>query len=182
MPDILDQLLGNDTFPKLLVRNAGLHPDKVAMREKEFGIWQPFTWREYHDHVRDFSMGLVALGLMPGDTVAIIGENCPEWIVALWGALISGIVISFYFPRRRIWLRRVDQRVEVAMLADRYPDGRVVWSPLVAISLLVWFVLAMQCMSTLAIVRRETGGWKWPIAASRSCSAARNLPNQPKKS
>ena len=49
------------------------------------------------------------------------------------------------------------------MLADRYPDGRPVWTPLVAVSLLVWFVLAMQCMSTLAIVRRETGGWSWPI-------------------
>ncbi|MEO6437390.1 MAG: hypothetical protein ABIP55_16725, partial [Tepidisphaeraceae bacterium] len=39
-----------------------------------------------------------------------------------------------------------------------------VWTPVVAASLLVWFVLAMQCMSTLAIVKRETGGWKWPIA------------------
>lgn len=50
-----------------------------------------------------------------------------------------------------------------AMLADMYPGGKPVWTPLVAISLLVWFVLAMQCMSTLAIVRRETGGWKWPM-------------------
>jgi ferrous iron transport protein B len=50
-----------------------------------------------------------------------------------------------------------------AMRADRYADGRPVWTPLVAISLLVWFVLAMQCMSTMAIVRRETGGWRWPI-------------------
>lgn len=49
------------------------------------------------------------------------------------------------------------------MAADRYADGKPVWRPLVAISLLVWFVLAMQCMSTLAIVRRETGGWRWPI-------------------
>jgi ferrous iron transport protein B len=49
------------------------------------------------------------------------------------------------------------------MLADTYPDGRKVWTPLVAVSLLVWFVLAMQCMSTLAIVKRETGGWKWPL-------------------
>jgi ferrous iron transport protein B len=38
-----------------------------------------------------------------------------------------------------------------------------VWTPLVATSLLVWFVLAMQCMSTLAIVRRETGTWRWPL-------------------
>ena len=49
------------------------------------------------------------------------------------------------------------------MRADRYANGRPVWTPLVAISLLVWFVLAMQCMSTFAIVRRETGGWGWPI-------------------
>jgi ferrous iron transport protein B len=49
------------------------------------------------------------------------------------------------------------------MQTDRYPDGRKVWTPAVAASLLVWFVLAMQCMSTLAIVKRETGGWKWPI-------------------
>ena len=42
-------------------------------------------------------------------------------------------------------------------------NGQPVWTPLVAISLLVWFVLAMQCMSTVAIIRRETGGWSWPI-------------------
>lgn len=55
------------------------------------------------------------------------------------------------------------QPLEQAMLADKYADGKPVWTPLVAVSLLVWFVLAMQCMSTLAIVKRETGGWKWPI-------------------
>ena len=50
-----------------------------------------------------------------------------------------------------------------AMRADTYPDGRPVWTPLVAVSLLVWFVLAMQCMSTLAIVKRETASWRWPL-------------------
>ena len=50
-----------------------------------------------------------------------------------------------------------------AMQNDRYANGQPVWTPLVAVSLLAWFVLAMQCMSTIAIVRRETGGWKWPI-------------------
>ena len=54
-----------------------------------------------------------------------------------------------------------------AMRADRYSTGKhagqPVWTPLVAVSLLIWFVLAMQCMSTFAIVRRETGGWGWPI-------------------
>ncbi len=50
-----------------------------------------------------------------------------------------------------------------AMREDTYADGSHVWTPLVAISMLVWFVLAMQCLSTLAIVKRETGGWKWPL-------------------
>jgi ferrous iron transport protein B len=50
-----------------------------------------------------------------------------------------------------------------AMKTDVRPDGKPVWTPLVAVSLLVWFVLAMQCMSTVAIVRRETGGWRWPL-------------------
>ncbi len=49
------------------------------------------------------------------------------------------------------------------MMSDRWPDGRRVWTPLVAVSLLVYFVLAMQCISTLAVVKRETNSWKWPL-------------------
>ncbi len=50
-----------------------------------------------------------------------------------------------------------------ALKADRYPDGRLVYTPLVAMSLMVFFVFALQCVSTLAIARRETNTWKWPI-------------------
>ncbi len=49
------------------------------------------------------------------------------------------------------------------MHEDRWPDGRPVWTTLSAISILVYFVIAMQCLSTLAVVKRETGGWGWPI-------------------
>ena len=77
----------HDTFPKLLVRNAETFGDrKVAMREKEFGIWQEFSWKEYHDHVKYFSLGLVSLGLQAGDKVAIIGDNRPEWV---WGEVAA---------------------------------------------------------------------------------------------
>ena len=59
------------------------------------------------------------------------------------------------------------QDLSSAMRADHYTSGphagKPVWTPLVAVSLLVWFVLAMQCISTFAVVRRETGGWRWPI-------------------
>ncbi|HVF10064.1 MAG TPA: ferrous iron transport protein B [Abditibacteriaceae bacterium] len=53
--------------------------------------------------------------------------------------------------------------LQVAMQRDKWPDGRDVWTPLVAVSLLVYFVIAMQCISTLAIVKRETNSWRWPI-------------------
>ena len=45
----------------------------------------------------------------------------------------------------------------------RRPDGRPAWTPLVAVSMMVFFVLACQCMSTVAIVRRETNSWRWPL-------------------
>jgi ferrous iron transport protein B len=53
--------------------------------------------------------------------------------------------------------------VAEAMRLDTWPDGRPIFTPLVGISILVFFVLAMQCMSTLAVVYRETNGWKWPL-------------------
>ncbi|MGZ8460428.1 MAG: AMP-binding protein [Candidatus Deferrimicrobiaceae bacterium] len=86
-------LAQHDTFPKLLLRNAERLGDrKVAMREKEFGIWQEFTWKEYHDHVKYFSLGLISLGLSPGDKVAIIGDNRPEWVWAEVAAQAAGAI------------------------------------------------------------------------------------------
>ncbi len=71
-----------DTFPKLLARNAREFGGKTALREKQFGIWRSFSWQQYHARVRDFSLGLVSLGFEPGDKVAIIGGNRPEWVCA----------------------------------------------------------------------------------------------------
>ncbi len=57
----------------------------------------------------------------------------------------------------------VSKPLRQAMRDDKWPDGRPVWTTLTAVSILVYFVIAMQCVSTLAVVKRETGGWKWPI-------------------
>ncbi len=86
----LAALGADDTFPRLLVRNARARGERVALREKEFGIWQSFTWRAYHDRVRDFSLGLVALGVERGDKVAIIGDNRPEWVWSEIAAQAAG--------------------------------------------------------------------------------------------
>ena len=79
------------TMPGLLVRNARrFGGDKIALREKEYGIWQAVTWQEYYQHVRDLALGLIQLGLIKGDTVGIIGDNRPEWVYSELGAQAAG--------------------------------------------------------------------------------------------
>ena len=86
------------TLPKLLLLTA-LHygEGKVAMREKEFGIWRPITWRDYLAQVRLLALGFTALGLGRGDKVALIGHNRPEGLWAEMAALaIGGIAVWLY--------------------------------------------------------------------------------------
>ena len=70
-----------DTLPALLVHHAETRGNATAFREKEFGIWQATTWSRFHERVRDFSLGLEALGLERGDRVGILGDNRPEWVI-----------------------------------------------------------------------------------------------------
>jgi len=67
-----------DTFPKLLARNAKIRGDRPAMREKDFGIWQSWTWAEVQDEIRALACGLKSLGLNDGDKVVICGDNRPR--------------------------------------------------------------------------------------------------------
>lgn len=71
------------SLPGFLLKNAEKFGNRrVALREKEYGIWQPVTWDVYLEHVRHFSLGLLSLGLKPGDALGIIGSNRPEWVYA----------------------------------------------------------------------------------------------------
>ncbi len=80
-----------ETFPQFLLEKARLYGEKkTALREKEFGIWQSVSWAEYLEHVKFFAMGLVSMGFTPADTVAIIGDNRPEWIYAELAAQSAG--------------------------------------------------------------------------------------------
>jgi long-chain acyl-CoA synthetase len=75
-----------DTFPKLLAENARRVPNEVAMREKEFGIWNTFTWADYQRRVELIALGMAELGIGRGDVVALIGDNRPEWV---WGEVAA---------------------------------------------------------------------------------------------
>jgi long-chain acyl-CoA synthetase len=80
-----------DTLPKLLKKNAEKYGDrKIAMRVKDRGIWQRFTWKDYYEKVKYFSLGLVSLGMKRGDKVSILGENKPEIFWAELGVQAAG--------------------------------------------------------------------------------------------
>ncbi|MBZ0215278.1 MAG: AMP-binding protein [Fimbriimonadaceae bacterium] len=68
----------DDTFPKLLLRNARIYANRPAMREKDLGIWQTWTWSDVLDNIRAYAIGLKILGMKPGEKVAIIGDNRPR--------------------------------------------------------------------------------------------------------
>src|SRR4029078_12640998 len=78
------------TLPRYLVRNAQQYGNRPAIREKDRGIWQTFTWRQYHDHVRDIALGLAALGVPRGVKLAVIGDNRPRLYWAQIAAMCLG--------------------------------------------------------------------------------------------
>ncbi len=109
-----------DTLPKLLRRNYQKYGDKkVAMREKDFGIWQEYTWKDYYEKVKYFSLGLISLGLERGDKVSIIGENKPEWYwaelaVHAAGGAILGIFSDCIPSEVKYYVEHSDSKFVVA--------------------------------------------------------------------
>jgi len=79
-----------DTFPKLLLENARVRGNRPAIREKDLGIWQAWTWGQVADEVRSFACGLEAMGFQRGDRLAIIGDNRPQLYWAMVAAQAAG--------------------------------------------------------------------------------------------
>lgn len=80
-----------DTLPKLLREKAmRLGDSTMAMRVKDRGIWQPYTWKDYYEKVKDLCLGMVSLGLERDHKICILGENKPEWFWAELAAQAAG--------------------------------------------------------------------------------------------
>jgi long-chain acyl-CoA synthetase len=87
-----------DTIPHLFLGKVRRYGDRVALREKDFGVWQEISWNEYSRHVRHFCLGLMELGLSRGDHVSIFGENEPEWLYADLAVQSAGAVAVGVYP------------------------------------------------------------------------------------
>lgn len=90
------------TIPKVFVQAVQHYGAKVAMREKEYGIWRPLTWNEYLERVQAIALGLAEMGLERGDKVALIGDNRPEGLWAEMAALAAGGVAVWVYQEALI--------------------------------------------------------------------------------
>jgi long-chain acyl-CoA synthetase len=86
----------NETVPTRFLKAVEKWGDRVALRQKEFGLWHDITWNDYHERVKAVACALIAMGLESGQTAAIVGDNCPEWVytdlgIQCCGAAATGV-------------------------------------------------------------------------------------------
>ena len=95
--EISSTTTGTKTVASLARDWALTTPGKVAMREKDFGIWQEYNWAQTWDLIETAAHGLLATGLEAGDRVAIHSEDNPEWIILdLATVAVRGITVGLY--------------------------------------------------------------------------------------
>jgi long-chain acyl-CoA synthetase len=88
---------GADTLPKLFLENCNTYPSRVAMRRKDLGIWNRYTWDECYKAVKSFALGLSRLGFQKEDKLCIVGDNDPEWYWAQLAAqALGGAAVGLY--------------------------------------------------------------------------------------
>ena len=126
-----------DTFPKLLHSHVELRPEQVAIREKDLGIWQSWTWSEAASEIRALACGLASLGLKRGDKLAIIGDNRPRLYWAMTAAQALGAIpvplyqdavaeeMAYVFDNADVKIALAENQEQVDKLLEiheRYPD------------------------------------------------------------
>lgn len=89
--------LPEKTLPQMLREQARLQPDRIAIRQKDFGIWHPLTWSGYLRRATHVALGLASLGVQRGTHVGVISENRIEWVLAQMGTgLLGGVTVGVY--------------------------------------------------------------------------------------
>ncbi|MTE00709.1 AMP-binding protein [Paracoccus sp. YIM 132242] len=111
-----------DTILARLAQNAAEVPDQVAMRERDHGIWQEYTWADYLRAVVEFAAGLEARGVKPGDVVMVIGDNRPNLYFAMLGAACLRAIPSPAYadaPTEELAAQMEREDIRVAVAEDQ---------------------------------------------------------------
>ena len=118
-----EDLSGRDTFPKLLLHHAKVRGALPAMREKDLGIWQTWTWSELAAEVRKLACGLAAQGLARGDHIAIVGDNRPRLYAAMCAAQCLGAIpVPMYQDAAAAEMAFPIQNAEIAFALAEYQE------------------------------------------------------------
>ncbi|MCF8479950.1 MAG: AMP-binding protein [Rhodospirillum sp.] len=116
------------TAVQMLRERARRDPLGLALRQKDFGIWHPITWAEYHDRARAFALGLLEIGLSEGGHLGILSENRVEWVLAQFGAgMAGGVAIGVYptSPASEVAYVLGHADVEVVVCEDQEQTDKV---------------------------------------------------------
>ena len=133
-----------DTTPRVFQQTVARHQERVAIRQKTLGLWQDISWRSYFQRVQHIGTALIAMGLQPGECVGIIGDNCPEWVLAdmavqCAGGVSVGIYATNAWPQVEfvtnhaeaayLFVENEEQLDKWLMFRDRAPSLRkvIVW-------------------------------------------------------
>ncbi len=106
MPALNDQAFLLDSFDdeslptlvRLLRTNAQEAPGAIALKQKDRGIWQPVTWRQYEEACFELAAGLMHMGYRRGDHIAILSENRREWLYSQLGINFLGAIPAGLYP------------------------------------------------------------------------------------
>ncbi len=85
-------------LPQQLRHWAQVRPTETALRQKKYGVWQTVSWSDYERQSRWFGLGLMKLGLQRGQTVAVLSENCQEWVIAELGIAMVNCITAGVYP------------------------------------------------------------------------------------
>lgn len=132
-------------LPELFFRQVEKYGDKVALRRKEYGIWNRISWKEYGQKVKEVAASLIAAGLEPGDRVAILGDNRPEWLICHLATMSIGCVtcgvystpaaeevayVVGHSESKILFVENEEQVDKVLEIEDQLPTKEVVvWDP-----------------------------------------------------
>jgi long-chain acyl-CoA synthetase len=86
------------SFPALFFQQVEAQNDRVALRRKDYGIWNRVSWRQYGQEVREAAAGMLAIGLERGERVAVLGDNRPEWLICHLATMAIGCVTCGVYP------------------------------------------------------------------------------------
>ncbi|MGZ3603963.1 MAG: AMP-binding protein [Syntrophales bacterium] len=134
-----------DTLPKLLKRSFERWGEReVAFRDKDYGIWNEYTWKDVYENVKYFSLGLISLGLRPGERAAVIGDNEPQWY---WASLAiqaaRGITVALFtdaIPNEIQYIvDHSDSKLIVARDQEQVDKLLAVWDNLTKPEKVIWW-------------------------------------------